>query len=233
MGDLLDLINSLPLIMSYIVYGSLFLCIFNFITFKSKEYEIKHYFISCITVSFIIKVIFNWILNLWGTHITIRIVENTIEYYLLSFGFTAITAYLSGILFSSKCFNKLLLNLGTKRTANTNIWDDIIENETWLYIHIKNKDYGYLGLHKYSEENCSSPKIVLCHYQLIEMSTGEVVTDYSDDNNRLIMIDTKDVDTIEIIYRNPMANKKKTIFKIKSLCVLKKPKYIPKHKNEK
>lgn len=88
-------------------------------------------------------------------------------------------------------------------------------------------------MHKYSEENCSSPKIVLCHYQLIEMSTGEVVTDYSDDNNRLIMIDTKDVDTIEIIYRNPMANKKKTIFKIKSLCVLKKPKYIPKHKNEK
>lgn len=233
MEEILDLINSLPLIMSYIVYGSLFLSIFNFITFKSKKYEIKHYFISCITVSFIIKIIFDWILNLWSTHTTVKIATDTVEYYLLSFGFTVIVAYIGGILFSSKCFNRLLLNFGIKRTVNENIWEDVIQNDTWLYIHMKNEDYGYLGLHRYSEENCSNPKIVLGFYQLIEKSTGKVVTDCSDDDNKLIMIDTKNVDTIEIIYQNSMVNKNKTIFKIKNLCTLKKSKHTPKHKNEK
>lgn len=196
MEDILSLIDKLPYIISYIIYGCLFLSIFNFIKFKNNETDIKHYFISCITVNFIIKATFDGILQFCSIYTN----NSSVEYYLSCLAFTIVTAFISGKIVSSKAINSLLLKVGIQRTVNQDIWNDILQDYTKLYIHLKGKDYAYIGYHKYSEGNCSNPKIVLSHYQLRRLSTGEIVTDYSDDDNRCIMIGTKDVDIVEIIY---------------------------------
>lgn len=196
MDDILSLINTLPFVISNIIYGCLFLSIFNFTTFKDSKTNNQHYFIFCITINFILKAIIDSILKLTLTSLS----NDSVEYYLICLLFTVITAFISGKIVSAKFFNSLLLKMGIQRTTNKNIWSDVLKNNTWLYIYLKDKDLGYIGYHKYSEENCSNPKIVLSHYQLRELSTGKVLVDYSRDKNSLIMIDTRDVEIIEIIY---------------------------------
>lgn len=70
-----------------------------------------------------------------------------------------------------------------------------------MNVHIKDKDYSYFGAVCFVEEHTSNPKVVLCNYKLIQMSTGETVVDYSNNSNKTIMLDTSNFDIVEIIYK--------------------------------
>lgn len=199
MSDITSLINNLPIIISYIAYGLIYLSVFNFIRSEKKE-KTKIYFLSCVAISFIIEIIFDFITKLANKIPGIDIEEDSGLYYLLCMLFTLLIAYISAKVFTSKWFNSLLLNIGIHRTTNSNIWNDISVNHTWLYIHLKNDENGYWGECKYIEENCSNPKIVLYSYQIINTKTGETVIDYSEDINKCIMVDTNDIKAIEITY---------------------------------
>ena len=204
---ILELINSLPLIISNVAYGALFLVVFKFVTFKDKEDYIKTNLINCITTNFILVIIFNCIFKFIEKLTQIAIKPNTNIYYFLMIVFTLIFAYIFGLIVTNQKFNKILLRVGIKRTTNDNIWDDVIQSYTWLYVHMKGKDFAYLGEVKYVEEHTDNPKIVLCNYKLMKMSTAEAVVDYTDDKTRMVMLSPDDYDIVEIIPADKTKNK--------------------------
>lgn len=207
MDNIIKFIEILPEIISYIIYGVVFLSIYNFTTYKNEVQKTKSYLISCVTISFIIKICFDGIIALVNEWLKKELVNNGTRYYIGIILFTVLTAYFSGKIVTSNWFKTFLLKIKIERTPNKNIWDDIIRKNTWLYVHIKNKDYACLGELQYVEENCSNPKIVLSNYQLIKMSTAETKKDYSNDSNKKILLDTSNIEIIEIIYNNKQKNK--------------------------
>lgn len=202
MNDILELINSLPLVMSYIIYGFIFVSIFNFITIKRISNENNHLIISYISISFILRCIYEYLFGWLDKNGVMAIQINSDLFYIVTIALTIVMSYISGILFSSKFINNVLLHIGIKRTVNKNIWQDITEDNMWMFLKFKEEDYGYLGMYKYVEEKTDKPRILLNRYQLIEVSTGEAKVDYSNEANRCILIDTNDIDTIEMIYTN-------------------------------
>lgn len=209
MNEIIKLIEVLPEIISYIIYGAIFLSIYNFTTYKEDAQKNKSYLISCVTISFIIKICFDGIIALVNEWLKKELANNGTGYYIGIILFTVLTAYLSGKIVTSNWIKTFLLKIKIERTPNKNIWDDIIQENTWLYVHIKDKDYAYLGLLQYVEENCSNPKVVLSNYKLITMSTAETKKDYSNDSNKKILLDTSNIEVIEIIYNNKPKNKQK------------------------
>lgn len=97
-----------------------------------------------------------------------------------------------------KKFNDLLCRLHIYRTANQNIWDDVIEPFTWVRVFMKDGT-SYLGQYKYGEPFKSEPIIVLATYQKLDKDS-DVVIDNSGKPDELIMLNTKDFDRIEITH---------------------------------
>lgn len=66
-------------------------------------------------------------------------------------------------------------------------------------VYLNSRELVYFGQHKYGEEFTKKPLIVLEHYQIMDLD-GKIIKDYSKDENEVVMIDTKDVERIEITY---------------------------------
>lgn len=200
MDDILAIISSLPTIMSYIIYGFIFVSIFNFITIKRTNNENNHFVVSCISISFILRCIYEYLFGLFDKYGLATVQIGSAGFYVVTVIITIAVAYILGIVVSSKYVNDVLLRIGVKRTVNSNMWQDIVGDNMWMFLKFKEEDYGYLGICKYVEEESGKPRILLQRYQLIEVSTGDVKVDYSNEVNRCILIDTNDIDTIELIY---------------------------------
>lgn len=74
-----------------------------------------------------------------------------------------------------------------------------------------NDGSSYLGQYRYGEPFKSEPIIVPSTYQKLDKD-NDVVIDNSQDLNRIIMINTKDFEKVEIIYTSK--DKKSVISKI-------------------
>lgn len=216
MDDILAIINSFPTIMSYIIYGFIFISIFNFITIKRTNNENNHFVVSCISISFILRGIYEYLFGVFDKYGLATVQIGSAGFYVVTVTITIVVAYILGIVVSSKSVNDALLRIGVKRTVNSNMWQDIVGDNMWMFLKFKEEDYGYLGICKYVEEESGKPRILLQKYQLIEVSTGNVKVDYSNEANRCILIDTNDIDTIELIYTD--SNKDSFLSKIKR-CV--------------
>lgn len=198
MTDTIEMvIKLLPTIISYIAYGAVFLSIYRFMTFKDKKQEFTEFFFICATISFIIKTIGDIFLAV----LRIEEYSSSSTYYACVLIITALLAYISARVSISKWFNSFLLCIGVQRTTNSTIWRDVIKNNTKVVVHLKDEDLAYVGYHKYTEDNRENPRIVLSHYSLVKLSTTEILVDYSNDSNRVIMLATDDIDAIEFIYK--------------------------------
>lgn len=206
MDDIKALINALPQVVSYIVYGTIFLTIYKFITYKNHSIQIKNYFVECVTLSFVLQMFFEWIHSLWDKFGLLSFDIGSVQYYIITFIITAVLSYVLGMLMCSNKINSLLTMIGIKRTVNKNIWVDIMRGSKWVYLKHRNRDYGYVGMIKYIEEDKDNPKMVLYHYQLRKISSGEVFLDYINNPLRTILLDTNDYDVIEIIERDSSQN---------------------------
>lgn len=188
--------------MLYMVQGYVFISTYSFIRFKKNE--LNHLFFKSVVSSYILKILFDWIfVHADSTTKIIRFFHVQYE----SFGYVVILllfsvglAWLSATITQSKRFNKLLLGIGIVRTTNPNIWEDIIDPGCWLMVYLNSRELVYLGQFKYGEEFVNKPLIVLEHYQIMNLD-GEIIHDYSDDSNEVALIDTKNIERIEITYQ--------------------------------
>jgi len=196
------LIDNIPEIISYIVYGYVFLVAYYWISFKDNK-DFNNMLIKSIAMSYFLTTIYNLIVLKYNI-VFGNEYHKVISYFVISMllGFTI------GKIISHRWFNLLLHKLHIGRTTNENIWDDVIKPYTWLRVFMKDGS-SYLGQYRYGEPFKSEPIIVLATYQKLNKDV-DVVIDNSQNPNELIMLNTKDFDKIEITY-TPQKSKSKFI----------------------
>lgn len=112
--------------------------------------------------------------------------------------FSLITATVIALILKSDKVNNFLLKFNIGRTTNKNIWDDIIKNDTWVRVFMKDNT-SYIGYFRYGEENAREPIIVLTRYKRLDQNEN-ILEDRTDSHKDLIVLNTKDFEKIEIIY---------------------------------
>lgn len=179
-----DLINNLPNIIESIMYGYIFITIYEFVSFKDTV-DKKYKLISSIVANYILMNLFTFI------H-----VDNIVLKLILSvlFGCIIATVIYSGV------WNNLLLNIfKIKRTSHANIWDDAIQNSCGVEVFEKNSNISYYGICNYVEQFERYPIIILSKYQVLE--DGELKNeelDFSNDNTKTIVLNLKDFEKVKI-----------------------------------
>lgn len=194
-NEVIKVIENIPMIVSYIVYGYIYLTAYYWISFKDKT-NFDNFFIKCVAVNYILTTIYDVKFNT-NVFFTEHIYLKTIIYLLISL----VLGILCGGITSSKKFNNLLRFVHIQRTANDNIWTDVIQPNTFLKIRMKDNTF-YTGLCHYVETYQREPIIVLSRYKYFD-ADGEMEYDCFDDKNYFIMINSKDFERIEIIYSEP------------------------------
>lgn len=188
------MIDNIPKLMAYMVQGYIFISIYNFILFRSLE--LKHVFFKSVVISFILKTLFDGGLSIFHLKST-----SSILYFIGLFIFSVLISLGIALCVKSRRFNRLLLKIGIQRTVNQNIWDDVLRSNCWLMVYSKDGNRVYYGQYRYGEESKSEPIIALMHYQIMDMD-GDILCDYSNDDNELILINLNGFERIEITYPN-------------------------------
>lgn len=189
-----ELIAKIPEILSYVVYGYVYLTAYYWISFKDNN-DFNNLIIKSIATSYLLITLYDAIINKYSINF-INEYYKVICYFFIS----AILGFIIGKITSHRIFNLLLHKLHIGRTTNSNIWDDVIKPYTWVRVFMKDGS-SYLGQYRYGEPFKSEPIIVLATYQKLDKDT-DVVIDYSQNPNELIMLNTKDFDRIEITYND-------------------------------
>lgn len=186
------LINNIPEIISYIVYGYVFLVFYYWISFKDNK-DFNNLLIKSIAASYLLTSVYELFIAKYDI-----VFDNNYYKVISYFVISALLGFAIGKIISHRWFNLLLHKLHIGRTTNSNIWDDIIKPYTWIRVFMKDGS-SYLGQYRYGEPFQREPIIVLATYQKLDKDT-DVVIDNSQKMNELIMINTKDFEKIEIIY---------------------------------
>lgn len=193
------LIDNIPYIISYVVYGYVFLVAYYWISFKDNK-DFNNLLIKSIATSYLLTSIYNLFIDKYNI-----VFSNEHHKVISYFAISAILGFATGKLISHRWFNLLLHKLHIGRTTNENIWDDVIKPYTWICVHMRDGS-SYLGQYRYGEPFKSEPIIVLATYQKLDKDNN-VVIDNSKDINRTIMINTKDFEKIEFIYTSEQPKK--------------------------
>lgn len=195
MEEINALIAGIPDILIYIVPGYLYLYVFYFVSLKNIN-DCNNVIIKCAVASYGLILLDKLICNIpfisWNSPNIIRVIIYAI-----------VMAYLIGIIKKSKWFNHLLKIININRTTNANLWDDIHEKGTYLWVVPEKGDSSYLGQTSFCGEGDMSNIIVLTRYQELTMD-GEVKKDYSKSEKRKIMLDTTKCLRIELFYEEKM-----------------------------
>lgn len=189
-----DLIENIPNIISYIVYGYVYLSVFYWISFKDND-DFENLLIKSVAVSYLLTNIFDLIVNKYNI-MFVDDYDKVIKYFIAS----AILGFLVGKIISHRWFNHILYKLNIERTMNKNIWDDVIKPFTWVRVFMEDGS-SYQGQVKYIEPFKSEPIIALITWQKLDVDV-DIVIDNSQNPNELILLNTKDFVKIEITYQN-------------------------------
>lgn len=187
-----ELINNIPEIISYVVYGYVFLVAYYWISFKDNN-NFNNLLIKSVVVSYLLSSIYNIFIEKYNI-VFVNAYYRSITYFVIS----ATLGFVIGKIVSHRCFNLLLHKLHIGRTTNENIWDDVIKPYTWIRIFMKDGSF-YLGQYRYGEPFQREPIVVLATWQKLDKDT-DVVIDNSQNPNELIMLNTKDFEKLEITY---------------------------------
>lgn len=171
----------------------MYLNVYNWILFK-VESNFENLIIKSISVSYILKILLNFILENFKK---IKI-NTTNEYFFILLLFSLITATVIALILKSDKVNNFLLKFNIGRTTNKNIWDDIIKNDTWVRVFMTDNT-SYIGYFRYGEENAREPIIVLTRYKRLDQNEN-ILEDRTNSDKDLIVLNTKDFEKIEIIY---------------------------------
>lgn len=183
---------NIPNIVSYVVYGYIYLTVYYWVSFKNRN-DFQNFIFKSLVVNYVLMSVYElsvfkiaWLNN----HIYVQTV--------MLVTISAMLGLLLGRMIISHWFNFILHKFHVGRTTNDNIWDDVIKPYVWLCIYTKD-GCSYLGQYRYGEAFKSEPVIMLVHYTKYDVN-DEIVLDYSNEPERAVLLNTKDFEKIEIIY---------------------------------
>lgn len=190
--DLNLLIDRIPEILSYVVYGYIFLVAYYWISFKDNK-DFKNVIIKSVAASYILTTIFDIIILKLAIEFSSNHTKNFV--YII---FSAALGLILGKIITHPRVNNILCKLHIYRTTNENIWDDVIKPYTWVRVFMSDGT-SYMGLYKYGEPFKSEPIIVLIMWQKLDKDAN-VIIDNTQNPNELIMLNTKDFEKIEFTH---------------------------------
>jgi len=193
--------DNIPQIISYIVYGYIFLVAYYWISFKDNK-DFHNLLIKSIATSYLLTTIYDLIVLKYNIVFT-----NNYYKVIFYFAISAVLGFIIGKIISHRWFNLLLHKLHIGRTTNENIWDDVIKPYTWVRVFMKDGS-SYLGQYRYGEPFQREPIIVLATWQKLDKDV-DVVIDNSQNLNELIILNTKDFEKIEITYNDNISKPSK------------------------
>lgn len=197
MSWVIDLIDRIPDLLTYLIPGYIFISLFDFIIFKNEKgnkNQANFIVLKSIAISYVFKTVYDKILNTFFSKFNI----DDLLYTIILFVIIIIFAYILGLICHTKWFNNLLLKIGIHRTVNEDIWLDIIYDGCYLQIFSKDGTKSYFGMCKYHEENSKEPIVVLYKYKVLD-SEANIIQDYSNDETRQVVLNLKDFEHINVM----------------------------------
>lgn len=182
----------MPEIISYFVYGYIYLTAYYWVSFKSSQ-NFKYILFKSVAVNYILTVIYQIICGKLGIVLVYTNLQTVILVVV-----SMVLGLCVGRFIVSHWFNGFLHLLHIGRTTNDNIWDDIIKPCTWVCVYMKDGT-SYMGQYRYGEPFQREPIVALATYLKYD-KYDNIVSDKSQDKNRMILLNTKDFEKIEIIY---------------------------------
>lgn len=173
----------------YIASGYALLTTFHFVALKQNTSNIEH----ILTSSLVVGYIYCNIMYL------IPLSINQIVDYICIVTTAVILGYISGRILNTKYIISILDKLKIRDTVNIYYWDDILDNNYPMKIEILYGNRYYVGmLHNY-ESYSNDPHIVLASY-VIKNSNNKIIEDYTEDKNKLIILNTANADSVTVLY---------------------------------
>lgn len=190
---MLDVIQNLPDVLTYIVPGYIFVFIYRYILYKDDDSaeHISYVVWNSIVISFILRVIFDAVVPFASTSYRC----------LLLIIFASAGGYFGAKMIPSKFARTVRCFLGITRTSHKNIWDDILEPGLWLRVWLKDSGKSYLGQVRYIEDYAREPIMVLERYQFLD-DDAKPLFDHSADAKRAVVINLSAFERIEIVSAN-------------------------------
>lgn len=198
-----DLIEILPQIIIYIVIGYTFNKTYHLVALKQNSTDIDH----ILTSSLVIGVIYYKIVNLIPIH-----VSNDIDNIMIIIS-SLISAYLLARIFTSKYWISIFDLLKIRDTGNTYYWDDLMDNNYPMKIKVTYDNFLYEGMLHNFQSYSNEPHIVLASY-IVKNEYGDILDDFTNNDTKLIVLDTAKANNVEIIY----ANKSEICKDLNNLC---------------
>lgn len=173
----------------YIVTGYVFLKTFHFVALKQNTTDVEHILISTLVIGYI----YCHIAYIIPFSISYQIDTALIVVSALIMGYTI--AKLS----KSKCMIHILDYLKIRDTGNVYLWDDIMDDDYPMKAIVSYDDTVYEGIIHNYESYSNAPHVALGSY-IVKDSNGIIKSDYSEDNTRIIILDTSKALNVEILY---------------------------------
>lgn len=202
--NIAELIQCLPEYIRIIASGYIFVSVFDFIMYKKDIADYKHIFLKSIVYGFILK---NILFTLTAPFCLSDWLQDLLLYL-----FSIVLAYLITLGLKSRKTSKIMKRLRIFRNHNNNVWLDIFDgvNPPWFDVSSTKLKTHYCGELDLLEDFERKPILILRKYKSFD-ENGNVIDDYSDDNNFKILIDTSLYDNIKIAY--PETTPKKRFIK--------------------
>jgi len=199
------LIDILPQIIIYVVIGYVFLKTYHFVGLKQNSNDIEH----ILTGSLVIGFIYYKIASIIPFTLSVEIDNILIIISALCLG------YLLAIIFrQKKIVYSILDKLKIRDTGNVYMWDDLMDDKFPMKIRITYDDNTYTGIIHTFESYTNTPHIALASY-IVEDINRKIEKDYSNDNTKIIILNTDTAKSIEVEYYNASDE----CLDIKDLCV--------------
>lgn len=165
---------------------------YYWVSFKNYQ-NFKYILFKSVAVNYILTAIYQIVCEKLG----VALVYTNLQTVMLVIVSMLLGLYM-GRFVTSHWFNNFLHRLHIGRTTNDNIWDDVIKPYTWVCVYMKDGT-SYMGQYRYGEPFQREPIIALTTYLKYD-KYDNILSDKSQKKNRMILLNTKDFEKIEIIY---------------------------------
>lgn len=186
MMNIIELINNIPLLLSYFIPGYIFISCYRWTSFSNKNNDNALVCKSVVT-SYIFVLFWKIV---WKTDV---LLDSQILFICL---INLILGIFTGNFSKTEKCSTILSKLKIERTLCNNIWVETVTGNDYLRIFMDDGT-SYMGLCKLLEESCREPIIILWYYQKLDID-GSVLIDHSEDPKEQIIINTKSVVRMEL-----------------------------------
>lgn len=195
-SGIIDLIQNTPKVVDLLLYGFIFIIIFQWLT--NEKMEMYSVIIWALFVNVFIKAVCGVIHSCAFPSKNFDENVKVVVYILTAI---VMSSFISWI-YNSVEVKQMLSKLG-KKTFGNDVLKDVIDYDkrTMMLVYLKNDDVIYGGTFRARDERGIESYIVLINYCLYEKNSGKIIRN-SSNKKASVVINMKDVERVEMLYEN-------------------------------